>query len=138
MMSDLLIVFDTNVLVSALLAQNSIPQRALEKALRTGHLAQSLDTLNELRTVLERRKFDKYLTREERLQFLAMLVRESILITVTESISASRDAKDDKFLALALACGARFIVSGDDDLLSLHPFQDVTILSPKAFLEAEI
>ncbi len=45
-----------------------------------------------------------------------------------------RDPDDDKFLACALAAEARYIVSGDRDLLVLSPYRGVTVLSPRAFV----
>jgi predicted nucleic acid-binding protein len=50
---------------------------------------------------------------------------------------ACRDAKDDKSLALALACDAATLVSSDDDLLVLHPWQGIQMLRPAAFLRRE-
>jgi uncharacterized protein len=52
----------------------------------------------------------------------------------SEHVAACRDPKDDKYLELARAAGAAFIVSGDDDLLVLHPWRGVSILSPAAYL----
>ena len=46
-----------------------------------------------------------------------------------------RDPDDDKFLACALTAEARYIVSGDRDLLVLSPYRGVTVLSPHAFIE---
>ncbi len=48
-----------------------------------------------------------------------------------------RDPDDDKFLELALSGDADVIVSGDDDLLVLHPFRGIPILSCDAFLESD-
>jgi putative PIN family toxin of toxin-antitoxin system len=115
-------VFDTNALV---------------KALRHGKLAQSLVTLDELKEVLERRKFDKYISREERVRFFTALVSEAVLVEITSQITVCRDPKDNKFLDLAVSGGAEVIVSGDKDLLALHPFQGIKILSPSTFLSAE-
>ena len=47
---------------------------------------------------------------------------------------ACRDAKDAKFLALALDCQAVTLVSSDADLLVLHPWHEIPILTPAAFL----
>ena len=47
---------------------------------------------------------------------------------------ACRDAKDCKFLALAMACKAGVLVSSDDELLSLKNWQGTQIVSPAAFL----
>ena len=46
-----------------------------------------------------------------------------------------RDPDDDMVLALALAAKVDAIVSGDDDMLSLHPFSGIAILSPEAALQ---
>ena len=48
---------------------------------------------------------------------------------------ASSDPDDDKFLECALELGAEYIVSGDSDLLELHSYMGMPILSPRAFLE---
>lgn len=44
------------------------------------------------------------------------------------------DAKDNKYLELALAAGADMIVSSDDDLLTLHPWRGIPVLRPAAYL----
>ncbi|MBI2885343.1 MAG: putative toxin-antitoxin system toxin component, PIN family [Candidatus Omnitrophica bacterium] len=46
-----------------------------------------------------------------------------------------RDPDDDKFLHCALSAGARYVVSGDKDLLSLGRIGDSAILTPTAFLQ---
>ncbi|GGC71456.1 hypothetical protein GCM10011504_56420 [Siccirubricoccus deserti] len=45
-----------------------------------------------------------------------------------------RDAKDNEYLELALASSAWAIVSGDADLLVLHPWRGVRILQPADYL----
>ena len=46
-----------------------------------------------------------------------------------------RDVNDDAVLACALAANADFIVSGDDDLLSLHAFEDIPIITPSSAIK---
>lgn len=46
-----------------------------------------------------------------------------------------RDASDDKFLACALAAGAKYIVSGDLDLLAISPYRGVTVVRPREVVE---
>ena len=129
-----LFVFDTSVLVSAIILPLSVPQKALSKALHTGKIVHSLATLDELKQVLERRKFDKYISREERIRVFTSLLREALLVEVTVKINACRDPKDNKFLELGVSAKAQAIVSGDSDLLDLHPFQNVESVTPGAFL----
>src|ERR1700733_7712949 len=46
----------------------------------------------------------------------------------------SRDAKDDPYLACALAAGAKFIISRDDDLLVLQKPFGIQIITPRELL----
>jgi putative PIN family toxin of toxin-antitoxin system len=129
-------VFDTNVTVSAALFEQSPPGQALHAALSRGELLVSQASVAELAEVLGRKKFDRYLTREEREEFLVKLVRQADVVDVTEEIRACRDAKDDKFLEVAVCGRASCLVTGDADLLALHPFRGIPILSPAQFLDA--
>ena len=131
------VVFDTNVLVSAALFRKSVSGQAFEKAILDGDVLFSKDTRAELVEVLDRPKFDKYLTKSERLQFISLFVEAAIMVEVTETITDCRDPKDNKFLELAVSGNATHIVSGDDDLLALQPFRGITILQPQAFLTTE-
>jgi predicted nucleic acid-binding protein len=44
------------------------------------------------------------------------------------------DPADDEVLACALAARAKFIISGDSDLLQLRVYKRMPILSPAAFV----
>ena len=46
-----------------------------------------------------------------------------------------RDADDDKCLACALAAEAKYVVSGDRDLLAISPYRGVTVVRPRDFIE---
>ena len=79
---------------------------------------------------------------QQRLAFCALVAERSRLWDVdatSEDLAngACRDAKDAKFLALALGCQAAKLVSSDADLLVLHPWRGVPILTPAAFLTME-
>ena len=129
-------VFDTNTLVSALLLEHSKPGQALRLALRRGCVLSSSSTLKELAEVLQRGKFERYVTAAEREEFLAVFVERSLYMEPTEEVHACRDAKDDKFLELAVSGCAAHIITGDSDLLALHPFRNITIITPAQFLQA--
>ena len=128
-------VVDTNVLVSRLLLPYSIPGQAFAKAQATGDLLVSDDTLSELAKVLSRPKFDKYLSAKERRKFFSLLAPLCIKVEIVQPIQACRDPRDDKFLELAVNGSADFILSRDSDLLSLHPFQGIPVISPVQYLE---
>ncbi len=129
-------VFDTNVLVSALLFAQSKPAQAFFAALHAGEVLVSADVIVELNDVLGREKFARYVSEEERARFLQSLLHEARLVEIREKVRACRDPKDDKFLELAVNGEADCIVSGDDDLLALAPFRGMPILTPDKFLDA--
>lgn len=131
-------VFDTSTVVSALLFAESIPGQALFGALGRGIVLVSSATFTELCKVLARSKFDNYVTRAERDQFLAMLLCEATLVDVNETIRACRDPRDDQFLELAVAGHAAGLVSSDQDLLALNPFRGIPIQTPAQFLTSLI
>ena len=70
-------VFDTNVLVSALLLPNSKPRQALDLALKQGKLLLSFTVLAELCEVLSRKRFRRYVDEEDIRTFVAVLTREA-------------------------------------------------------------
>ncbi len=130
-------VIDTNVIVSSLLFENSIPSKAFRYVLKQGEVLLSIELLEELSDVLGREKFNRFVTSEERDEFLETFIERAILIEVIkviEKVQECRDSKDDKILELALNGGAGYIVSGDKDLLVLNPFRDVKIVTPEEFL----
>lgn len=51
-----------------------------------------------------------------------------------QHVKDCRDAKDDKYLELALAADASTIVSSDDDLLVMHPWRGIRIVRPAEYL----
>lgn len=132
-MSDLRAVFDTGVLVSAALLPRSLPRRAFDAAVDRGCILVSDDTLAELDDVFRRPKFDRYLSAERRLEFFAALIGTAEAVKVVDSVLDCRDPKDNKFLELAMSGNATHIITGDSDLLVLHPFRGIAILNPQAF-----
>jgi putative PIN family toxin of toxin-antitoxin system len=130
------IVIDTGVAVSAVLLPRSTPRQAFDKASSAGRLLISEATIAELDEVLRRPKFNKYVPEESRIEFLAALVAVAEVVQVTSVVTVCRDPKDDKFLALAFNGKASHIVSGDADLLMLHPFRGIAIVTPHDFLQS--
>ncbi len=134
------VVLDTSTLISAALRPASTPRQALLTAVASATLCASPATLAELEQVLMRDKFDRYLDQTSRREFLDLYRRHTRLFNVTEAEEktlpqACRDPRDNKFLALALHCSADALVSNDDDLLVLNPYQGIQIWTPKDFLQ---
>lgn len=111
------------------------PAEALAWALDNSRIIVTDVALAELVDVLNRAKFDRYLSAPRRQEVVGRILDAAIRVEVTRRIVACRDPADDKFLEAAVNGGADVIVTGDDDLLALHPFEDVAILSPADFLE---
>ena len=132
------IVLDTNTVLSAMLFSNSITAQAYEKAIFTHQLVLSTVIWNEYIDVLSRTKFDRYLGLLERLVFSKVLKQKAIFVEPTESITDCRDPKDNKFLELAVASDAQFIITGDEDLLVLNPYRGITVLKSGDFLVLEL
>lgn len=129
-------VFDTNCLLSASILPNSLLKQAFEKAIRLGSIATSQEVFEEYTQVLFRRKFDKYFISDEERLFIINLVGTRLRVfSPAEIITDCRDPKDNKFLELAVASDAACIISGDKDLLILHPFRGIPILNAADFLK---
>lgn len=132
----MVIVFDNNVVISAALFWTSIPAQALLKARKNNHIIlSSRFTLAELRTTMLNSKFDKYVSLSKRIGFCETYESGSHIIPISVSILACRDPKDNMFLELAISANADYIISGDNDLLSMNPFKGIQIISPKKFTE---
>lgn len=95
----------------------------------------SAPILDEYIRVLAYPKFDltpaeiRSLIEEELLPFI-----ETVKVRPSPAPSV-RDPDDAKFLTCATVAGVRWLVSGDDDLLSLHSVDSVEIISVTAFLK---
>lgn len=127
-------ILDTNILVSSLLIKNSAPSQAIKVAEKCGIILYSEAILVELNQVLNRKKFDKYLTIAERQYFILKFIEKAQLIEIKEIITICRDQKDNKFLELGVSGNADFIITGDNDLLVLNPFRNIEIITVNEFL----
>ena len=128
-------VFDTNTLISRLLMPGGIPANAVDHALASGILLVSEDSMNELVRVLDRPKFDSYVSREDRRRFIELLGGIARIVPTTRRVHVCRDPKDDMFLDVALNGEAKAIITGDGDLLALDPFHGVRIVKPAEFMD---
>jgi hypothetical protein len=127
-------VLDANVIISALLFKKSLPRQALDKARKQGIVLMSRSIWLEINEVLARAKFDKYISIKERQLFLLAFEQTVRFIEIQETINACRDPKDNKYLELAVSGKAECIVSGDRNLLILHPFQGISIITVAQFI----
>jgi putative PIN family toxin of toxin-antitoxin system len=132
------VVIDTNVLLSSLFFTTSTPAQAVEKAVTKAQLAATTETLRELVEKLLLPKFDRYVRRERRDALLERVVSVVEIIGVLQPIHVSRDPKDDKFLEAAVNGRADVLVTGDKDLLELHPFRGIAIVTPASYVDRQV
>ncbi len=133
-MRDLRFVVDTNALISSVLIAASVPDLAVQKARQTGVLLFSEATFEELSRVILRPKLDRYVALDTRVEFVTRLREDAEQVDIQEPIVACRDPKDDKFLEVAINGNANCLITGDQDLLTLHPFCNLAIVTPAQFL----
>ncbi len=131
------LVFDTNILISHLLIPSGVPARAARKGLHSGRLIVSDETLHEFASVLSRAKCDPWISLANRQEYFRVLGRVVERVVIVRKIQACRDPKNDKFLELAVNGRAQTIITGDKDLLALHPFRSVRIITPARFLQGK-
>lgn len=128
------IVIDSNVLISAGLLPQSSLARVLTVVAGRFVIAQNEATWNEIRSRIEREKFDRYFGENGRLIYLSKLAQLVHFFDALASERVSRDPDDDKFVSLALDAGARIIISGDRDLTTIRRHKGIEIMSPAQFL----
>ncbi len=130
------IVLDVNVVISGLLRPQGKPGHLL-RLWQAGRfeLLYSPALLDELIAVVIRPRLQKIGLRSEDARVVMDYVTEfGVLILPLERVNACRDPKDNHILDIALTGRADAVVSGDADLLVLHPFQKIPVLTPADFL----
>lgn len=134
-MTPLCVVLDTNLLVSYLLTQDKTITRIIDYW-ENGDIivVVSPAIVEELAEVVQRPRLRQHMTVDPQV-IINLLLSDAIQTRGDLAFpGASRDPKDDKFLACAVEGEAAYLVSGDEDLLSLKQFRDVLIVSPADFV----
>lgn len=129
------VVIDPNVLVSAALASGASSQ-LIDRWLtdRPFELVVCPMLIGELRDVLTRDKFRRWLTLKDAEGFVDLLDTEAeIRPDPTEIPPVTADPKDDYLVALFRDNDADLLVSGDSDLLDLTA-NDLTVVTPAELL----
>jgi len=132
-------VLDTNVLLRALIKPNGTVGPVLSR-LREGvyTAVYSEPVLDELlaKLALPRLRDKYHLTDETTTTLLALLALRGQLIAPQRKVKVCRDPADNMFIDAALAGDALYVVTGDEDLLSLKRFESVRFATPRVFLAA--
>lgn len=133
-------VFDSATLVSAFLTDRRLVAELLHQV-RGGafQLCLADEILDETRRVLlgyQRIRRRYQFTNEEVITFCEGLRAAVQLMTDLPHLSGvSRDPKDDMIIACALKARAQYLVTRDDDLLSLGAYRRIKMITPEAFSE---
>jgi putative PIN family toxin of toxin-antitoxin system len=130
-------VVDTNILIRALIKPQGTVGPVLTH-LRHGEytLLYADLLLDELvaKLSLPRIRGKYHLNDEDVETVLALILLRGELVVPQRRITVCRDPQDDIVLEVAVEGQADFIVTGDNDLLVLHPFEDIPIVGPAEFL----
>ena len=132
------LVIDTNVVVSALLWGGK-PLELLALAEQGEvRLYASPPLLAELEKTIGKPKLARVLAASGRSAAEHVADYRRLVILMRRALPAgawSRDPDDDRVIACALAAGADFLVTGDEDLLTLGAVEGVRIITPAALLD---
>jgi putative PIN family toxin of toxin-antitoxin system len=132
-------VIDTNVVIRALIKPKGMVGPVLDR-LRSGPYTAIYSEplaggmLAKITLPRIRRKY--HLTDADVADLLAVLVLRGELVRPTRKVKACRDPDDDMLIEAALAGRAEWVVTGDEDLLSLGRFETVRFVTPRVFLSA--
>lgn len=131
----MIIVCDTNILISSLIFPGGKPDRIFRSIIsgRFGH-ATSPDLLTEIRRVLT----IKFKVEKQSLEsYMELLLSVSELVYPTERINIIKnDPSDNRVLECAVTAKADYIISGDKKhLLPLKEYKKIKILAPSQFAE---
>ncbi len=127
------VVIDTNLFVSGLLSKQGQPFMLLDAwRAKKFVLIMSDEQRAELEDVLARPRLIKryHLSTSEAAALLALVDRQSLRVALPSALPvAVRDVKDEMILASAVGGTANYLVTGDDDLLTLNEYPALGMLS---------
>ncbi len=127
------VVFDTNILVSALVFPGGQGEAALRRIIEEiDQLVLSRPILDELLDVLGR----KFARDAEELAHVAVFLSElSVMVVPKRRLRVVKDEPDNRIIECAVAGHAKAIVTGDKALLALKHYEGTRILALREYLE---
>jgi len=135
-MRSIRVVLDTNVIVSGLITRGNCRQLIME-VIRKGHrIIISKEIINEFLSVMKRDKFRMYVSYEDVLKYLSLLIVNADVIDVKTSVDICPDDMDNHIISTAIDGEADYIVTGDKkDLLPIGEYNKIRIVSVDEFLD---
>lgn len=129
------IVIDSNLWISYFIGERTKSKLNLILLNEKFSLLYSEALLTEISGVLARPKFSKYITATQITQLVELIVLRGEKIDVSSAVALSRDVQDDFLLSLCKDGKADYLLTGDNDLLVLNPFEDTKIMRLADFFE---
>jgi len=127
------VVFDTNILVSALVFPGGRGEAALRRIIEEhDQLVISKPILDELLGILAR----KFSRDAEELAHVAVFLSDlAVFVKPRRRLHIVKDEPDNRILECALTGRAEMIVTGDHALLALHKYRSVRLITLRDYLE---
>lgn len=132
-------VVDTNIVIRALIKPDGTVGPVLQRlAVNDYTLVYSEPILDELLAKLALPRIrQKYHIDDQAIEtLLALFALRGVLVHPTRRVQVCRDPKDNMVIEAALEGAAEYIVTGDEDLLTLKKFERIPIVTPRMFLSA--
>ena len=128
------IVIDTNLWISFLITKD---YKKLDDKLKKGKIRVlfSLELIEEVLAVADRPKFKKHFSKEDIEQLIELFDVYGEIINVKNKVSSCRDPKDNFLLSLSKDGRADFLITGDNDLLTLKKFDKTKIIKISDYLK---
>lgn len=128
-------VIDTNLIVSYLLTQSETMSRLIDHW-EQGHFISlfSPPMLSELREVVYRPRLRQKMSVDPTVLLDSLEADAELVPGILTLPGVCRDPKDEPFIAYAVEGNAAYLVTGDDDLLSMRGYQNVTMIRAYDFV----
>ena len=125
------LVLDTNIIVSAFFWEGNEAELLRKIEQGNADLYITIEILKEVEEVIKRPKFNEVMrkansTPDQIMQKIVLL--SHLVIAPKLNIKICRDEKDNKFLECAESAKVDYLVSGDEDLLSLKEYKGIPII----------
>jgi len=128
------VVLDSNVYVSALLFGGNAS--AVVECAENGLIELSIS--EPIKAEVERVLAEKFSWPHQRVtEATSYLWSLAHSVAPQQTVADCIGPDDNRVLECALEAHAQVIVTGDHHLLKLHPYREISILTPKQFLEAK-
>jgi hypothetical protein len=132
-----IIILDTNVWISYLLSHkfHLLTKLILDNKLE---IATCEDLANEMKEVLQRKKFKKYVTGKDTKEAVDIHLRLCHMVKVEDNPSSFTDKKDNFLIGLYIAAKATLLVTGDKQLLEQAPQFNLNVITLRQFEDSLI